>query len=125
MTDRGSAEARDAGILVFGRVLAMVAEAVMPFLIVRLLGKAEFGAFSGFMMLYSTSSVILTAGFPAAVLYYLADRAPEQRAAMTRRLFKAQVVMGVGIAVLFWLIGTYGQSGLEAFGRWLANDPAR
>ncbi|MEL7368422.1 MAG: oligosaccharide flippase family protein [Myxococcota bacterium] len=125
MSAAGSSESRDAGILVFGRFVAMLAEAAMPFLIVRLLGKAEFGAFSGLMMIYSTLSVVLTAGFPAAVLYFLADREAPERAAITRRLFGVQLLLGAALAVFFIGLSVFGQSVLEAFGRWIANDPRR
>ncbi len=64
----------------------MVAEAVMPFFIARLLGKADVGALSSMMLVYGTLSVVLTAGFPAAILYFLADRRLSERAAVVRRI---------------------------------------
>ena len=86
MSAAGGKEARAAGVLLVGRFVAMVAEAATPFVIVRLLGKADVGAFSGLMLVYTTLSVVLTAGFPAAILYYLADRPREARAAITRSM---------------------------------------
>ncbi len=57
-------EAEQTGILVLGRAAAMLAEAVTPLLIVRLLGKADVGALAGLMLIYHTLTVVLTADFP-------------------------------------------------------------
>lgn len=116
-------EVRDASILVFGRFMAMVAEAIMPFVIVRLLGKADFGAFTGLMLIYTTLSVVLTAGFPAAILFFLAGRDAEARFAISRRLFGAVMGLGVIIGVVLYVVGLVGNDVLDAFGQWVSDDP--
>ena len=117
-------EARDVGVLVFGRILAILAEAIMPFVIVRLLGKADFGAFTGLLLIYTTLSVILTAGFPAAILYFLAGRKPESRLAISRRLFRSVMGLGCVIGGLLYVIGLVGNDVLAALGEWISDDPS-
>src|SRR5690606_17971542 len=118
----GGNEARDAGVLVFGRFVAMAAEAAVPFLIVRMLGKADVGAFTGLMLLHTTLATILTAGFPAAVLYYMAGRDAPQRATIARRIYGTVMVLGVLIGALLLLIGLFGDQALAAFGKWISGD---
>lgn len=115
-------EARDAGVLVFGNLVAKLAEAAIPFVIVRMLGKADVGALTGLLLVHTTLATILTAGFPAAVLYYMAGRDPAQRAAIIRRLYATVMVLGVGIGGLLLLIGLFGDQALLAFGKWLSGD---
>lgn len=109
-------EADQAGILLWGRIGVMVAEAVTPLLIVRILDKPQFGAFAALMLIYSTVAVVLTAGFPTAVLYFLADASPSTRRA-TMRLFNrvmigAGVLMGLGLGAAGW----FGPALLVEFG---------
>lgn len=115
-------EARDAGVLVFGRFVGMLAEAAVPFVLVRVLGKADVGAWAGLWLIYNTLATVLTAGFPAAVLYYMPGREPPQRAAIVRRLYGAIMVLGLLIGVLMLLIGIYGDQLLASFGQWLSGD---
>jgi O-antigen/teichoic acid export membrane protein len=115
-------EARDAGVLVFGRFVAMAAEVVLPFVIARTLGKADVGAWSGLMLVHTTLANILTAGFPAAMLYYMAGRSEAQRTAIARRLYATVMVLGVGIGGLLLLIGLFGDQALASFGKWVSGD---
>ncbi len=115
-------EARDVGVLVFGRFLAMLAEAIMPFVIVRLLGKADFGAFTGLLLIYTTLSVILTAGFPAAILYFLAGRSDSERMAISKRLFLSVMGLGGIIGVILYAIGLYGNDALAVLSEWMSGS---
>ena len=117
-------EAKDASVLVFGRFLAVMAQALIPFVIVRLLGKADVGAFSGLMLIYATVSVLFTAGFPAAVLYYLAGRDLESRAAVSRRLFRQVVALGFVVGLILYAVGLYGDDVLRTFGQWMTSGEA-
>lgn len=117
---QGRNEARDAGVLVFGSLVAKLAEAAVPFVIARVLVKADVGALTGLMVIYGTLAMILTAGFPAAVLYYMAGRDPAQRAAIARRLYGTVMVLGMGIGVLLLLIGWLGDWALLWFGEWIS-----
>lgn len=112
-------EARDAGVLIYGRVLAMAADALMPFIIVRLLRKGDVGDLAGLMLIYETLAVVLTAGLPGSVLYYLADRTPQQRAALGRRLFGVVQALGVLVAGVMLCIGLYGDALLAWLGEQL------
>ncbi|MFO7567841.1 MAG: oligosaccharide flippase family protein [Enhygromyxa sp.] len=115
-------EARDAGVLVFGRFVAMLAEVALPFVIARMLGKADVGAWSGLMLIHNTLANVLTAGFPAAMLYYMAGRSDEQRTAIARRLYATVMVLGVMIGGVLLLVGLFGDQALASFGKWVSGD---
>jgi O-antigen/teichoic acid export membrane protein len=120
----GRNEARDAGVLVFGRVIQTIAEAAAPFVIVRLLDKADVGALTALMAIYTVLAMTLTAGFPHAVQYFMAGRDAAQRAAIVRRLYTAVMVCGVAIGGVLWLIGVFGDQALATFGKWSSGDSA-
>jgi len=113
-------EAEQAGILVLGKIGATIAEAITPFLIVRLLGKADVGALSGLLLIYSTTVAILTAGFPPAVLYFHANRDLAARWYVTRKIEGVLMVLAVGATLLLSVLGWWGDAWLEAGGRWFA-----
>ncbi|PON15927.1 hypothetical protein C2W62_21160 [Candidatus Entotheonella serta] len=117
-------EAEQTGILVLGRAAAMLAEAVTPLLIVRLLGKADVGALAGLMLIYHTLTVVLTAGFPPAVLYFLADRTANTRRWIIGRMAIVLVGLGALSSLLLIAIGTWGDAALSAFGSWLVRGEA-
>lgn len=115
-------EAEQAGILVWGRIGVMIAEAATPLLIVRMLDKPEVGGVAALMLLYNTLAIVLTAGFPAALLYFLADRSPSERRA-TMRVFNtamvgAGAVMGLGMALFGW----FGTDVLVSWGHELGSS---
>jgi O-antigen/teichoic acid export membrane protein len=85
-----SERARDAGVLVFGRVIATLSDALLPIVIVRLLGKADVGVLTSVLLLYNTVALILSTGFPAALLYHLTGKPLEQR-----RAISVQVALGL------------------------------
>lgn len=110
-----------ASILVLGKVASMVAEGLTPLLIVRLLGKADVGALSGLLLIYSTVAVLLTAGFPQAVLYFLADRGIEERWSAVRRITEVMLVIGVLCGLVLFGMGVWGDDVLTAFGTWFTD----
>lgn len=115
-----SSEARDTLVLVFAKMTASAAVALVPFVIAKLLGKAEFGAVGGLWLIYNTLASMLTAGFPTAVLYYLADRDRNARAAVTRRLMRTVYVLGLGVGAVMYAIGANGQELLGELGAWVS-----
>ena len=72
-------EAEQAGILVWGTIAARIADAIAPLAILYLIGQSDVGAFTTLMLIYRTVAVFLTAGFPRAVLYFLAGRSRATR----------------------------------------------
>lgn len=115
-------EAEQAGVLVWGKITATLAEALVPLTIVRILGKGEVGAVIGLLLIYRTLAQLIAAGFPAATLYFLANRSSEDRKAIMRRLNLIMVVLAAMVAVLMALIGWFGADVLAAFGQRLAGD---
>lgn len=113
--------AEQASILVLGKLAAMIIEGLTPFLIVRLLGKADVGAISGLILIYTTMAVVLGGGLPRSVLYYLSGRTLDQRWAVVLRLIKATFVLSVLTGVILLSVGVWGERALEAMGRWFVS----
>ena len=88
--------ARDAGVLVFGRLIATLSDALLPLVIVRLLGKADVGVLTSVLLLYNTVALILSTGFPAALLYHLAGKPIAQRRAISVQISLG--LLGFGVA---------------------------
>src|SRR6188768_2233398 len=84
-----------AGVLVLGKILATLSEAVVPLVIVRLLGKADVGILSGLLLVYSTVALVLTAGFPETLTFYLPTRAPAERKAIAGKVAQALLLLGI------------------------------
>ena len=119
---RKQSEAEQAGVLVWGKITASLSEVLAPLLVVRLLGKGEVGAVVGLLLIYQTLGTILTAGFPRAALYFLADRERGERRALVERLGRIMVVLAVGMAGLMALGGWLGEDALRALGELAAGD---
>jgi O-antigen/teichoic acid export membrane protein len=117
---RKQSEADQAGVLVWGKITASLSEVLAPLLIVRLLGKGEVGAVVGLLLIYQTLGTIITAGFPRAALYFLADRERGERRALVERLVKTMSVLAVIMAGLMALGGWIGDDALRALGELVA-----
>jgi O-antigen/teichoic acid export membrane protein len=111
-----TSHADQAGILVLGRVLASLAEGLVLLVIVRLLGKPEVGVLSALLLVYQTVALIMTAGFPAAVMYALPARPITERRAIAWRFTSILVGLGMGAAVLLMAIGWIDHTYPEVFG---------
>lgn len=107
-------EAQQAGVLVWGRVAARLSKVIAPLLIVRLLGKVDFGVFATLMLVYETVAVFLTAGFPRSVLYFFANRELGERKAIALKLFASMAILAVVMAGVLSLVGAYGLSIVSA-----------
>lgn len=84
-----------AGVLILGKILATLSEAIVPLVIVRLLGKADVGILSGLLLVYSTVALVLTAGFPETLTFYLPTRTPAERKAIAGKVAQALLLLGV------------------------------
>lgn len=107
MTDRRRA-ADDAGALLLGRALSMIAEAAVMLVVVRLLGKAEVGALAGMLVVCQTVAIVATAGLPALLLMALPGEPIAARRAIAathlRVLHALGALVGAGF-VAFALAG--------------------
>jgi len=90
-----TSHSEQAGVLVLGKILATLSEAIVPLAIVRLLGKADVGILSGLMLVYSTVALVLTAGFPETLTFYLPTRPPPERKAIARKVAQSLLLLGL------------------------------
>ncbi|MEO8920843.1 MAG: oligosaccharide flippase family protein [Polyangiaceae bacterium] len=81
-------------MLVLGKILATFSEAVVPLAIVRLLGKSDVGILSGLLLIYSTVALVLTAGFPETLTFYLPTRPAPERKAIARKVALSLLLLG-------------------------------
>ncbi len=96
-----ASHSEQAGVLVLGKILATLSEAIVPLAIVRLLGKADVGILSGLLLVYSTVALVLTAGFPETLTFYLPTRTPAERKAIAAKVAQALLLLGsIGALVL-------------------------
>ena len=96
-----ASHSEQAGVLVLGKILATLSEAIVPLAIVRLLGKADVGILSGLLLVYSTVALVLTAGFPETLTFYLPTRTPAERKAIAGKVAQSLLLLGiVGALVL-------------------------
>ena len=93
-------------MLVLGKILATLSEAIVPLAIVRLLGKADVGILSGLLLVYSTVALVLTAGFPETLTFYLPTRTPAERRAIAGKVAQSLLFLGfLGALVLLGISG--------------------
>ena len=97
-----------AGILVLGQIATTITQAILPWFIVRMLGKGDVGAFAALMLVYNTLATLMTAGFPPAVLYFNAQRGPADRRSLALRVWAMLVALGAGAGALMWLMSRFG-----------------
>lgn len=99
-----------ASVLVFGNVLATLADVVVPLLIVRLTGKHEVATLMSLLLVYNTVALVVLTGFPQVLTYFLPGRPRTERAAITRRVVR--LVMGLGVIAtgLLFLLGASSEA---------------
>jgi O-antigen/teichoic acid export membrane protein len=96
--------AEQAGILLIGKIFSQLSEAVVPLVMARILSKTDFGVISAILVIYMTVSIILTAGFPNCVIFYLPGRPAAERRAIAHQIARALVGMGVLTGLLMALL---------------------
>lgn len=99
----GAAQARAAGVLVVGQVAATLADVVTPLLLVRYLERDELGVLGGLLLVYQTTTMVVSSGIPRSVLYFLPGRSEAERAAIAWRLFAMLATLALAIAAVFVL----------------------
>ncbi|MCH9685493.1 MAG: oligosaccharide flippase family protein [Deltaproteobacteria bacterium] len=103
-----------AGVLVFGNVLATLADIVVPLLVVRLLGKADVATLTALLLVYNTVALIASTGFPQAIMYHLPGRPLPERRAVAHKIAGAMFMLGLGAAALLVGVGVFGSAVLDA-----------
>ncbi|HEU5076174.1 MAG TPA: oligosaccharide flippase family protein [Polyangiaceae bacterium] len=110
MTASGQERAQQAGVLIFGKIVSTLGEAVVPIIMIRLLSKAEVGVLSTVMMLYATLALVLTSAFPATLMYFLPAREAPERRALAVRMSLLMLLLGGVLSVLMFALGFVGLS---------------
>lgn len=101
--------ADSAATLIFGKVLAALADAATPIILVRLLPKEDVGVILALFVVYATVSLFFLIGLPNAVLYYLPSRSAGERRAIARLTTGALFGLGVLTGALLLLLPLLGQ----------------
>src|SRR5262245_41993398 len=113
----GSSEARAAAILVVGKVLADLSEALILIILVRLVGKLDVGILTEILLVHTTVTMVLTGGLPATTSYYLPARGLPERRAIAWRVTGLLFVLGfVGGLVMLGLSLLAAHSRFEGAG---------
>ncbi len=94
-----------AGILVLGKMLASLSEGLVLLIIVRLLGKHDVGILASILVIYQTTVLIGSAGFPAAIMYFLPTRPAEERRAIAWKFAQTMMLLGIGAGLILAIIG--------------------
>lgn len=105
-----SGTAQQAKTLVVGRALATLGEALIPLVIVRLLGKAEVGDLAATLALYQVVAVVFSLGVGNAAMYFVPGVAPELRSSVAYR--------HLGVLARLGLCGAAVLVGIAAFSLW-------
>ncbi|HKU37016.1 MAG TPA: oligosaccharide flippase family protein [Polyangiales bacterium] len=115
---------RDAGILVMGRLLATLSDALLPLVIVRLLGKAEVGVLTSVLLVYTTIALVLATGIPAALMFHMPGRPASERRALALQTAKGLFGFGVAAAALLTASGLIGRFAPSLVAHVAADDSA-
>lgn len=98
-----STEATNAAILVIGKVLADLSEALILIVLVRLVGKLDVGILTEILLFHTTLTMVLTGGLPATISYYLPSRTPPERRAIAFRV--TALLFGLGLLAGLLMLG--------------------
>lgn len=113
---RNKKSAVQAGLLVLGTTLSTLSSLIVTLIIVRLLGKAEVGTLLALMLIYDTVALVVTAGFPQTLMYFLPARALAERRAVAKKIASTMAVLGALACVVLVAIALLGSRALAAVG---------
>lgn len=105
-----------------GRILSTLSDALLPLVIVRLLGKAEVGVLGSVLLVYQTVALILATDLPNALMYFMPGRPEAERRALAVQ--QARVLFGFGViaALLLAATGLLGQVAPEFAAKLFSSD---
>lgn len=110
MTTRNTRSHADrAATLIFGKVLAALADAATPIILVRLLPKEDVGVISALLVVYGTVTLLFLVGLPDVILYYLPSRGAGERRAIARQTAGGLLGLGALTGALLFLLPLLGQ----------------
>lgn len=104
----GAEHVRAASTLVVGKVLATLSDALVPILLVRILGKGDVGVLVAILLAYGTIAMVLTAGFPATLMYFMPTRDHAGRRAVAWRTTACMFGLGFLAAIFMAAVGAIG-----------------
>lgn len=108
----GSNPATQAGVLFAGRSAATVAEVIAPLVIVRLLGKTDVGILTALLLVYTTLSMVLTAGLPGTLSFHLPLRPGPERRAVASSMLRLLLYLGGAAALVQIALAALDYAGL-------------
>jgi O-antigen/teichoic acid export membrane protein len=95
-------------VLVMGKLLATLSDALLPLVIVRLLGKSEVGVLTSVLLIYTTIALVLATGFPSALMFHLPGRSAPERRAIATQTATALFAFGMLASILLTASGLLG-----------------
>lgn len=95
--------ASQAGLLVWGTTLSTLTSAIVPFVVLRALGKGDVATLAALSLAYDTLALFLTSGFPQTLMYHLPGKSVEERRATAWRIIRTLMTLGAGVGVLLVL----------------------
>jgi len=98
-----------AATLIFGTVLAAIADGITPIILVRLLPKEDVGVLAALLMVYATVTLVFLVGLPDVILYYLPTRSDGERRAIARLTARALFGLGAVTGAVLILLPVLGQ----------------
>lgn len=98
-----------AATLIFGTVLAAIADGITPIMLVRLLPKDEVGVLAALLVVYATVTLVFLAGLPDVILYYLPTRCAGERRAISGLTARALIGSGAITGAVLILLPVLGQ----------------
>lgn len=108
MDDSGRSRAEQAGVLMFGKIVSTIGEALGPIILIRLMSKTDVGLLSAVMLIYTTLALVLTSAFPATLMYFLPTRDVGERRAVTVRVSWLMTGLGALLAAILLALGLTG-----------------
>jgi O-antigen/teichoic acid export membrane protein len=107
---RRSSPSAQAGALVFGTTLATLSSALLPLLLVRLIGKGDIAELMALVLVYETVALVTTLGFPQTLMYHLPSLPLPERKAVAKRVGWIMVGLGAVAAAVTGSIGLWGEN---------------
>jgi O-antigen/teichoic acid export membrane protein len=99
---------KQAGALVFGTTLATLSSALLPLLLVRLLGKGDIAELMALVLVYETIALVTTLGFPQTLMYHLPGLPDADRKAVSKRVGVVMLALGFFSAVICAAVALFG-----------------
>lgn len=110
---RRASNAQHASVLVFGTALATISSAIIPLVVVRVLGKADVASLLALMLVYDTVALLFTWGFPQTVMYQLATHDIQVRRSIAYRSIGLLFASGCAAGLTLVAVGLFGDTALE------------